>query len=215
MKSKIKGIVFDMDNTLLRSKIDYGLIKNEIYIFLTRHGILPEHMQLDNHTSSTLIEMALKTTMMSELLINEMWEIAKKHEINGMNGAGLEPGVVDLLEELYGNFHLAIVTNNSCSAAQKALKENNIIHYFEHVVGREMVTYLKPSPDAFLYILNCYMNTASKEWISVGDAWIDGKASQIAGIKFIAYQGNLEKMNKAGVYPDGTIKHISEILNYI
>jgi phosphoglycolate phosphatase len=122
---------------------------------------------------------------------------------------------VHLLEELYGNLHLAIVTNNSCSAAQKALKENNILHYFDFVVGREMMTYLKPSSDGFIYILNCYMNTTSKEWISVGDVWIDGKASQNAGIKFIAYQGNLEKMNKAGVYPEGTIEHISEILNYI
>jgi phosphoglycolate phosphatase len=38
---KIRGIIFDMDNTILRSRIDFGSMKNEIFRYLTSLGILP------------------------------------------------------------------------------------------------------------------------------------------------------------------------------
>ncbi len=215
MKSNIKGIIFDMDNTLLSSKINFAAMKKETYEFIIDHGILPDDSSLLNQTTAIIIEKAIKTNMMSQELINEVWEIPKKYEVMGMENAVLEPGVTQLLSELYGKYYLVVLTNNSVEAANKAFKENGIQNYFDIIVGREMLKSLKPSPDGFLYVLDRYKTTSANEWISVGDAWLDGKASMDAGIRFISYNGNIQKMSSMGVYPYAKIKDIRELINFI
>lgn len=215
MNREIKGIIFDMDNTLLRSNIDFEMMKKETYAFLTSKGILPTDLNLQEHTSSTIIEKALQTNRMTEDVIKEMWEIAEKHEIIGMHEAKLEPGVMELLEDIKGKYYLVVVTNNSMKAAEAALRDNNIMEYFDNLIGREKMGSLKPSPDGFLQVLNVYNDTLSTDWISVGDAWVDGKASKEAGITFLSYNGDQSKMNKMGVFPDAQIKDIKELMQFI
>jgi len=215
MKSNIKGIIFDMDNTLVSSKINFTAMKRETYEFIVNNGILPDDLNLLNQTTAIIIEKAVKTNEMSRELINEVWEIPKKYEVMGMENAVLEPGVAQLLSELYGKYYLAILTNNSVEAANKAFMENGIHNYFDIIVGREMLKSLKPSPDGLLDILNHFKTTSTNEWLSVGDAWLDGKASMDAGIRFISYNGDIQKMNRMGVYPYAEIKDIREVINYI
>lgn len=215
MNKKIKGIIFDMDNTLLRSKIDFAAMKLETYQFLVHRGVLSDDVVLENQTTSTIIEAAVRTNEMTDEWLREMWEIPKKHEMVGMKDADLEPGVTEVLEKLKGNYLLVIVTNNSVDAAVTALRDNDILDYFDCVVGREMVGSLKPSPDAFLYILQQYSNTSAGEWISVGDSWIDGKASAKAGIKFVSYRADEMKMNNNDVCPMAKITDIRELLPFL
>lgn len=208
---KIKGIIFDMDNTLLRSKIDFESMKQETFHFLVSRGILSEELPITEHTSSTIIEAAKKTNRMTEELLMEMWDISKKFEIIGMEGADLEPGVKNILEELKGSYHMTVVTNNSTQAAETALRDNQIINYFELVVGREMMKSIKPAPDGFQFVLDQYSSLAIEDWISIGDAWVDGKASIAAGVQFISYQGDVELMKKMGVIPYASITDINEL----
>jgi len=212
---KIKGIIFDMDNTLLRSRIDFEGMKHETFHFLVSRGILPRELEITNHTSSTIIKEAIKSNMMTEEMLLEMWEIPKRFEIDGMKDADLEAGVTDILEELKGKYRMAIVTNNSNQAAGKALRDNDIVEYFDYVVGRESMKSLKPSPDGFNIIVEKYNDISINEWISVGDSWIDGRASSAAGITFISYQGDIEKMNTMGVFPFATIKEFSELREFL
>lgn len=149
MTSSIKAIIFDMDNTLLQSSIDFKAMKQAIYAFLVSEGVLPAQLDLDRHTSSTIIKEAVQTKLMTEQQLSQMWDIAEQFEVIGMKQADLEPGVLELLEELQRRYRMVIVTNNSNKAAQAALKDHNILHYFDHVVGRESMGSLKPSPDAF------------------------------------------------------------------
>lgn len=209
---KIKGVIFDMDNTILRSRIDFEGMKQETFNFLVTRGILPRELELTNHTTSTIIKEATKSTRMTEEVLHDLWEIPKRFEIEGMKGAELEAGVTDTLDELKGRCRLSIVTNNSNQAAETALKDNNILDYFDYIVGRETMGVLKPAPDGYNMILEKYNDISIREWISVGDSWIDGMASSAAGITFISYQGDVEKMNKMGVVPYATITAFSELL---
>ena len=78
-----------------------------------------------------------------------------------------------------------------------------------------MVKSLKPSPDGFKYVLDKFKTISPDEWLSVGDAWLDGKASMEAGIKFIAYNADIKRMNNMGVYPYAEIYDIKELLRFI
>ncbi|MGW8826222.1 HAD family hydrolase [Paenibacillus lautus] len=208
-------MVFDMDNTLLHSSIDFGAMKRDIYAFLCSHSILPPGLSMDTHTTSTVIAEAMNTGQLSEELSCMMWDIAKEHEIQGMTGAKLEDGAMELVQELHGQLHFAIVTNNAVEAAMTALEENRIAHYFDLIIGREAMGLLKPAPDGYMAVLRHFHHTSPKEWLSVGDAWVDGKASESAGIPFIAYRGDIAKMNRMGVFPFAEIQDIQEVLGYL
>lgn len=211
MSNRYKGIIFDMDNTILRSNIDFASMKRETFRYLVSNGILPSDTNLERHTTSTLIKTAIDANQMNSFMVDAMWEIPKKFEVNGMENAELETGALELLEELHGSYCLAIVTNNSITAAETALRGNGIFDYFDCVIGREMTASLKPSPDGFHYVLGQLEHIKAKEWISVGDAWIDGKASTEAGIDFVAYNGDRAKMLEYGVHPIAYIEDIREI----
>ena len=213
--TKIKGVIFDMDNTLIRSRIDFGAMKQETFEFLVSRALLSHPINLADHTTSTLIEEASQSTSMTDALLAEIWEIPKKYEKMGMRNADLERGVNEVLECLRGKFTLVILTNNTVEAALAALEENGIRHYFDSVVGREMVKSVKPSPDGLYAIMDAYKHISAEEWISVGDSWIDGKASMNAGIKFVAYNGDARKMHAMGVSPVADIRDLRELRNHL
>lgn len=214
MKHKVTGIIFDMDNTILRSRIDFPAMKQETYRFLVLNEILDDGYELSQHTTSTLIEEAVRTNKMTEALLQQMWGIPKKHEILGMQEADLEPGTRDILRQLKGRYRIAIVTNNSIEAAEVALRDNNILDSFDLIVGRERMNALKPSPDGYLRVLDEFKSPAN-EWLSVGDSWIDGKASNSAGIRFIAYRSDTDKLMQMNVIADARISDLNELINHL
>jgi phosphoglycolate phosphatase len=212
---EIKGIIFDMDNTLLRSKINFNLMKQSIYRLLADHEILPSTLNLDEYTASTLIEQAKSSENFSKEVEAKVWEAVTAVEQEGMAGADLEPGVKEVLTKLHETYPLIIYTNNSGTAALAALRETGIDHYFEHIVGREQMDALKPSPSGIHFILSQYKDIPDRHWLMVGDSWIDGKAAQDGGVVFIAYQGNSEEMERKNVYPMAYIERLRELFHYV
>jgi phosphoglycolate phosphatase len=210
----VQGIIFDMDNTLLQSRIDFAAMKQDIFTFLGSLGALPDDYEPSAHTSATLIEHAKQKGLTSEQELM-VWEIATRHELLGMEGAGLEQEVKHLLALLDRQYILVVVTNNSLKAAQQALVSTGISDYFDLIVGREQMSSLKPSPSAFYYVKNKFSHIPDSGWISLGDSWIDGKASTEAGIRFISYQTDLELMRARGVQPIGQVHTMLELMNYL
>jgi phosphoglycolate phosphatase len=212
--NKVRGIIFDMDNTLLKSRIDFTAMKLDIFHYLVQHKILPGSLPIEQHTTATIIEYAkgLQLTAKHEC---EVWAIASRHELAGMKDAGLEPGVHEFLNSVHDRFTLAVVTNNAFSAAKEALELTGIAHFFDLIAGREQMTSLKPSPSGFIHVLNRFVELPRDQWISVGDSWIDGKASNEAGVPFVCYQTDVSVMNSRNVRIIGRIRAIEEMNKYI
>jgi phosphoglycolate phosphatase len=211
---RIRGILFDMDNTLLQSRIDFAAMKRDIYELLREQGLVPPSLPLQEHTTSTLLGYA-KQQGMSAAQEEAAMALATRHELIGMEGAGLEPGAAELLERLHGRCRLAIVTNNAEAAAREALRNTEIIDYFDVIAGREQMTALKPSPSGCEYVLSRYPDLPPAAWLSVGDSWIDGKASALAGIPFLSYKTPTESMIERGVQPVARLDHLSELARYL
>ncbi|MDF2958806.1 MAG: haloacid dehalogenase [Paenibacillus sp.] len=213
-KRHTQGIIFDMDNTLLKSSIDFPAMKHAIFDFLVEKSILPETLAIGQHTTATIIEHARQLQLGAELE-QQVWELAAQHELAGMKGAGLESGVRDFLASVHGKFILAVVTNNALPAALQALQETNIAGYFDLIAGREQMSALKPSPSGFQYVLDRFVHIPPAGWISLGDSWIDGKGSNDAGIPFVSYQTDLSVMSSRGVTAIGRINDIQELGQFL
>lgn len=210
----IKGIIFDMDNTLLRSNIDFERMKSDIYEFLIQNHILSTEFAIHEHTTSTLIEYVRAIGIPTDIY-ESMMDRTSQHELIGMRGAGLEPGAKQLLESIYEKYVLVVITNNSLNAALEALENTEIAGFFELIIGREQMSALKPSPSGFHYVMNQLSTIKPSEWISIGDSWIDGKAAHDAGIPFISYQANTEKMLQRGVQPAQQMDDLIQLLDYL
>ncbi|REE94615.1 phosphoglycolate phosphatase [Paenibacillus taihuensis] len=212
---KVKGIIFDMDNTILRSKINFGAMKEAVFQCLVGNELLHGDFPITDHTTSTILEHVQRTTHWNAALQVELWDILKEHELLGMQNAELEQGAREVLQLLHGTFKMVIMTNNSDAAALSALSEHGIDHYFDTIIGREQMKFMKPAPDGLFAILAKYPELSPDDWISVGDAWIDGKASQGAGVKFIAYRADSEKMKSRGVIPDALIDDLAQLVSIL
>ncbi|TDG00596.1 HAD family hydrolase [Paenibacillus piri] len=213
-RGQIQGIIFDMDNTILKSTIDFPAMKLAIFDFLVERRILPDDLPIERHTTATVIELARGQSLSGELE-RQVWDIASRHELAGMQGAGLEPGVRDFLDAVRGKLTLTVVTNNALPAALHALRETGIAACFELIAGREQMSALKPSPSGYHYVLERCPHIPRSGWISLGDSWIDGKAANDAGVPFISYQTDLDVMESRGVAAIGRIERIRELHAYL
>ncbi|MZQ84224.1 HAD hydrolase-like protein [Paenibacillus sp. 5J-6] len=213
-ENAIRGIIFDMDNTLLQSHIDFPAMKQAIAHFLIREGTLTREFSIAPHTTSTILA-HVKEEGASEEVLTAALQIAEGYELTGMEGAGLEPGALELLDKLQGNYGLALVTNNSYAAALRALENTGIKERFDLIVGRDQMEAMKPSPSGNLFVLNHFSEIEANAWISVGDSWIDGQAAKEARIPFISYGNGVPLMVEKGVKPAAHIDKLLSLLDYV
>jgi len=213
--SKLRGIIFDMDNTLLSSNINFREMKIDMCRYLIKKEIFNEDFSLKGETVAELIKLAEQTEGVNIHIINRVWEIVTDFEREGLKKAELFPGVFEVLERLHEEYHLVILTNNSEFAALDALKRKAIASYFEYIIGREKVKELKPSPKGLEYILTLYPDLNRKSWIFVGDSWMDGAAASKIGIKFLYYGDDKEILLERGIEPVGQLDNMKRLLDYI
>ncbi|UED76152.1 HAD family hydrolase [Brevibacillus sp. DP1.3A] len=210
-----KGIIFDMDNTLLQSRINFTEMKRAIFQLWADNGIVSPTLEWEKHTASQLIEIGRKAEQMTIELEQAMWDAVTAIEKEGMHGAVLEQHAVEVLEELKNRYQLYILTNNAYAAAEEALNETGIASYFDEIVAREQMTTLKPSPSGIHYIRSRKPDWPVSAWAMIGDSWIDGKAACDGQVAFIAYQGNEQDMEQNGVVPKAYINDLKELLTVL
>lgn len=215
MKKGQKGIIFDLDNTLLHSHIDFPGMKNRVAQWLIEQGALDINQDIGLKTTSQLINQAKAKGLLSGEQEQEVWKLIGKFEEEGMQGAILEEGVTTSLEQLKTKASLFVLTNNAEQAARTALRETGIASYFAKIYGREQVPALKPSPAGMELIIKEYPIISSEHWLMVGDSWIDGKAAQECGVPFLLYKGKESNLQVHQVQTKAHIRDFREILKYI
>lgn len=211
-KSFQKGIIFDMDNTLLKSTIDFPKMKKTVFDLLVGFHLCEQALDWQSKTASQLIEMGRQSGKMTAQMEQQIWDEVGAIEKEGMHGAVLEENVEEVLSQLARHYHLVILTNNAYVAAQEALQETGIDGYFDEIFAREQMSVLKPSPSGIFAILGKYPHLRADAWTMVGDSWIDGKAAQEANVDFIAYNGKPMEMERHQVQPVAWIQNCRELL---
>ncbi len=210
-----KGIMFDMDNTILKSKIDFKKMKEDCRAILIANNVHNWSRIDDLRTPSQLIELAKEYERVfgdQNKLVERMLNVATKCETEGMKDAVLEDGALLVLRNLSRVKKMVIVTNNATAAAKVALANTGVIDYFDDVFGRERFPALKPSSESIKAVLDTYPNTSFKDWVMVGDSWIDGKAALGADVDFIAYRIPKEELVEHHIQPIKTIFTLDELL---
>jgi phosphoglycolate phosphatase len=181
--NKIKGIVFDLDGTLIDSKND--ILSAFSYAFENLKAKKPPDEVLI-HTIGARLEECFKPFLGDdENLLKEAARLFRIHyESHFLDKTKPFEGVEDLLKELKDRFSLAVVTMKKGYYARKVINNFGWDKYFKCIVGAEEGLKAKPDPE----MLNkAVSNLALKkeEIVYVGDTVVDLMTAKNCGVKFI------------------------------
>jgi phosphoglycolate phosphatase len=212
---RYQGIMFDMDNTILKSNINFAKMKQACEQILIANNV-HKWTNLDELSStSQLIEIGKEYERSfgdHNKIVEQMLAATTVCETEGMKGAILEEGAAQVIKSLSKGKTLVIVTNNATKAAKIALRDTGVHLFFDQVFGRDCLPALKPSPEAVKAVLQKYPGISPVNWVMVGDSWIDGKSAHGAGIDFIGYRCSEEELKKHQVLPTKLISKLDEIV---
>lgn len=197
MKNKL--IIFDMDNTILQSRIDFPKMKREVWRMLDDLG-LP---QFKCKSTADSIMHYTQSPCYDPHIGEEMWRRVGEIEDEGLLAAVMEPGAVEALDYLQNYAELAVLTNNTDFNLDDNLGRLGILSYLSCVAGRDKVgRVLKPEPGGMEWVMAQYPHIPREKVATVGDAWNDAAAAEAAGIAFVSYnRSRQERWDELGVSP--------------
>jgi len=163
----IRGIIYDMDGTLVDSHLDFDLIRHEM-------GLRPDQLILEGMASLTDDRLA------------EARAVLHRHEAVSAAGAELYPGVRAFLTQIgQQGLRQAILTRNSRKSVQTVLANLELHEHFDPVLTREDGP-IKPDPTTIHQICDTW-GVKPAEVVMVGDFAYDIYTGQRAGASTVFF----------------------------
>jgi phosphoglycolate phosphatase len=176
-------VVFDLDNTLVHSQIDFAGMRAAIIQLLRERDLSAAG---DNELRRLSVgEIIASGAQFNGEFQREAWQRVLEFERAGMLKASVEEDAARTLGVLQSaGFQLAILTNNAREATLDALEKFALYSYFDLILTRDEVA-MKPKPDG---ILKAKTDLNAERAFHVGDSWLDGAAANRAEVPFIAFR---------------------------
>lgn len=203
------ALIFDLDNTLIDSHIDFLAVRHRLIDLLHKEGVSTQPR--DELTRLALPELVSLGGQVKPELAGRMWEIITEAERQGLENATLTahaPEVVRTLGER--GYHLTLLTNNARAGVAERLRAFGLEPYFEVIATRDEVPALKPLPDGINFILK-QLSGIRRTYV-IGDAWIDAQAAHEAGARFIGFGGKDGSVRERGLPVWKWIRDLRELL---
>jgi len=220
----VKAVIFDLDDTLIHSGIDYKRMKASLINFLVESGaelVLNEDMPnieifrtaVENLRKKNFPENKIKN------ILDRANQILNEAEMESLSRARLMDGALETLSALKDqNIKVGIITNGCRRYAVEVIEMFSIGRYIDALIARDDVADQKPNPQHLLKALEI-LGVSANEAIFVGDHWIDALCAKNAGVKFVLLRSRDEyKMwNFGGVRDaiDSAIDDLRELLRLL
>ncbi len=162
---QIRGIIFDLDGTLVESHLDFDLMRREME--------LPDGVPV------------LETILtLEEAHARHCWQVLERHEQAGANRAELVLGVRGFLDAVTARgLPQAILTRNGRRFAGETLRKLSLA--FDPVMTRDDAP-IKPRPEAIWEICRKW-KAEPRDLVIIGDYRFDLEAGRAAGTRTVLY----------------------------
>jgi phosphoglycolate phosphatase len=203
-------IIFDFDNTLIDSRINFAELRAVLIDRWASRASLPAPRE--DLMRQSLRDIVQGATTAAPDLADSLWATIEQYEAAGLEGATLMPHARTVLQDLAARgFTLALLTNNARPATHRALEAMGLAPLLALAFTRDDVPALKPDPSGVSLIVERL--GPSRATYLVGDSWIDGLAAEGAGVPFIGFGQRRADAEARGVVPWAWISDLRELLN--
>lgn len=213
----LRGVVFDLDGTLVDSADDLRAALNTL---LTEYSLpnldLAAVKSMIGDGVAKLVERAFAATDGdAEALPAAVARFLALYESNAAERTRPYPGVRETLEALAAmGLTLGVVTNKPYAATMEILDALALTPFFAAVVGGDSAPRRKPHPDPVLKVV-ADAGLAPAETIMVGDNYHDVEAAHAAGLRAIIVTYGYSHKPPASVGADYVIDAMPAMLPII
>jgi phosphoglycolate phosphatase len=207
---RVRAFVFDLDGTLIDSKLDLANSVNEMLREMGRPALDAELVTTYvGHGAPKLIASVLGAES-SEVERREGLAIFLKHyERHKLENTRAYPGVVEGLRMLDGT-PMAVLSNKPTKMSREILEGLGLAHYFRGVYGGDSFEKKKPDPIGALAILQ-ELGARPEEAAMVGDSDVDVQTARNAGMLAVAVTYGFGQHDKENNVADVYVGSLTEL----
>ncbi len=214
LPAKLKAVIFDLDDTLVFSTVDYSKFKRQVIERIASHGedgsLYSPDETVVRIISRYEAHMKSKGLPAEEIRsrLSELDRIMDKVELERVGETEAIPGAAKLLETLRSKgVKIGILTRGCREYASHALARAGLLELVDEVECRNSHSKPKPDPESYLRLVRA-LGVRKEETLFVGDHPIDAQCALNAGVGFIAVESGdvpkerFEEMECLGVFKD-------------
>jgi HAD superfamily hydrolase (TIGR01549 family) len=179
-----EAVIFDLDGTLANFNLDFKTLRSEARSYLMRIGVPASVLNVNE----SIFEMLTKTEIFVKNngkpaiafgeVRSQVMAIAEKYEMEAALTTSLIPGASETLKELKRmKLKIGLCTSSSEKAANYILQRFNIKDFFQIVVARDRVKYVKPHTEQFEVALKA-LGVSPQTAVIVGDSIVDMQSAK-------------------------------------
>jgi phosphoglycolate phosphatase len=177
---QVRLLVFDLDGTLVDSKLDLALSINAMR---TEMGLAPLPLDLIatyvGHGVTVLVRRSLGTLATSENIEKGLAFFLAYYRDHMLDHTAPYPGVAEALDNL-GGHKMAVLTNKPVKFSRDMLTQLGFTSHFAYIYGGDSFPQKKPDPMG-LHRLMEDLQISAHETLMVGDSDADVLTGQNAG----------------------------------
>ena len=179
---RIELVVFDLDGTLIDSKLDLALAVNatraEAQLLALEHETVFSYV---GDGAPTLIRRALGEEAGEEQLQHSLEFFLVYYRLHMLDNTRLYPGVREALDHmLAAGLRLAVLTNKPVRFSRDLIRGLGLAGHFQAVYGGNSFDTKKPDPEGLRKVI-AEMGVAPEETLVVGDSGVDVQTARNAG----------------------------------
>ena len=176
----VRALIFDLDGTLIDSKLDLIHSVNAMLRELKRPQLASETISgYIGHGAPQLVARALGSAATEEELKGALQFFLGYYEEHKMDNTCAYPGVAETLAQL-SRVPMAVLTNKPARISGRILNSLGLRKYFRAIYGGNSFESKKPDPFGANQILREF-GIAAREALLVGDSEVDVQTARNAG----------------------------------
>jgi phosphoglycolate phosphatase len=206
----VKALIFDLDGTLIDSKLD---LVNSVNIMLRQIGrlALPADTVASyvGHGAPKLVASALGPEATEQERREALLIFLAHYEKHALDETRPYPGAAEALQALEGRA-LAVLTNKPLALTLQILQGLDLAKYFEKIYGGDSFEKKKPDPAGAQKIMQ-ELRSAPQQSMMVGDSDVDVQTARNAGMLAAAVTFGFGQYNPTANPADIYVHQMSEL----